>query len=474
MTVTEAPAGEATPDEPPSDAAGTAAASRAPRKTGLVRRIFMRPRKVLVRVHRWLSFLLLAWLVIISLTGAWLVESKGLEALLHRDRYATTDGDVGADAAEKAAKASLPDGATVYGVALPRDGRGVYQVGAEMPAPGAPEPAEGEEPEMVYKTVLVDPGSGKVNAALDEEEGFTNWMYRGHMYLWQDQGIAAVFNPESGWCRKVGGAEPGGAKGVVCDVLPDGGDFVGWFAVAWIVVLLSGFYLWYWPGVKRWAKAFAIQRGRGRFAFHLSVHKAVGLVVWVPLVVVAFTGAAFAFPNMKAWYTNATPAERDFALWEAPEEAYVSGDADGREPLGLDGFTAALEEQYPNRAVQYVMPPADETGTYTAWMTRGFDPWTREGGAGNVYVAMDQYSGKVLYDGTPEEGNAFDQAWDDWSFPLHTGDWGGWITRLIWVVLALSPLVLGVTGTVMWLVRRSKRKQRAVRSPRGPLVSNPT
>ena len=75
------------------------------------------------------------------------------------------------------------------------------------------------------------------------------------------------------------------------------------------------------------------------------------------------------------------------------------------------------------------MPPTDKTGVYMAWVTRGFDPWTREGGAGNVYVFVDQYSGKVVYDGIPEEGNVFDQAWDDWSFPLHTGDCGGPVTR---------------------------------------------
>jgi hypothetical protein len=79
-------------------------------------------------------------------------------------------------------------------------------------------------------------------------------------------------------------------------------------------------------------------------------------------------------------------------------------------------------------------------------VTRGFDPWTREGGAGNTYVMLDQYSGATLYDGTPEDGNVFDQAWDDWSFPVHAGDFGGTTSRIIWVVLGLSPLALGITG----------------------------
>ena len=96
-------------------------------------------------------------------------------------------------------------------------------------------------------------------------------------------------------------------------------------------------------------------------------------------------------------------------------------------------------------------------------MSRGFDPWTREGGAGNTWVLVDQFSGEIVYDGSPEDGNVFDQAWDDWSFPVHTGDFLGTPTRVLWVVLGLSPLVLGVTGITMNLVRRSKRAKRAAR-----------
>ena len=122
----------------------------------------------------------------------------------------------------------------------------------------------------------------------------------------------------------------------------------------------------------------------------------------------------------------------------------MSGEADGRERIDVDAALAAIEERYPDRAVQSIMPPFDETSTYSAWVTRGFDPWTRETGAGNVYVAVDQYSGEIVYDGTPEEGNVFDQVWDDWSFPLHTGDFGGTTDAgRCGPSLALTPIALG-------------------------------
>jgi uncharacterized iron-regulated membrane protein len=53
----------------------------------------------------------------------------------------------------------------------------------------------------------------------------------------------------------------------------------------------------------------------------------------------------------------------------------------------------------------------------------------------------------------------FDQAWDDWSFPLHSGDVAGTASRLVWIVLALSPLALGATGIVMNRIRHRKRKR---------------
>jgi uncharacterized iron-regulated membrane protein len=414
-------------------------------------------------------------LVVISLTGAWLVSNDAIESWLHGDRYASTDGDVGPQAALDAADDVLPDDATVYGVVMPRNGRGVYQVGAEIPVPGAPKPKGDELAPVEYKTVYVDPGTGTVNGARNEEEGFTWWLYRGHMYLWQDHGIFNVFDPDTGWCRpNAAGAEPGGVKGVVCDVIPDGEDMVAWFGVGWIVVLLVGFYLWYWPGVRRWANAVRVQRRRGSFTFNMSLHKMIGLVVFVPLLMIAFTGIAFGFPNLKGWFENVTPAQRGTELWVAPDAAMASEKPAGRDPIGLDRFVEVLETRFPDRAIENVAPPADKKGVYSAWTTRGFSPWTREGGAGNVWVTVDQYTGKVLYDGNPEVGNVFDQLWSDWSFPLHTGDFGGTATRAVWVVIGLSPIALGITGVAMFVIRRRKRARRNAPGSTEPAVEPST
>ena len=75
----------------------------------------MRPRRVIVRLHRWLALGLLLWLIVVSFTGSWLVVHDSIESWLHGDRFRATSGDVGPQAAVEAAQASLPPDASVYG-----------------------------------------------------------------------------------------------------------------------------------------------------------------------------------------------------------------------------------------------------------------------------------------------------------------------------------------------------------------------
>jgi hypothetical protein len=176
---------------PVGDAVGDAAGpvGGPPRRRNPVRRLAMRCRGVVVKAHRWLSIGLLVWLLVICVTGAWLAVHEGIDSVLHGDRYRSTDApDVGPQAAFPAAKAALPDDASIYGLAQPSNGRGVYQVGAETET--GPE-------KFRYDLAYVDPGTGAVNAVHDEAAGFSQWMFRGHMYLWQDHGVFGVFDPRT-------------------------------------------------------------------------------------------------------------------------------------------------------------------------------------------------------------------------------------------------------------------------------------
>ena len=277
-------------------------------------------------------------------------------------------------------------------------------------------------------------------------------MYRGHMYLWQDHGIFGVFDPDSGWCRPdADGAEPGGVKGVVCDVIPDGKDMVGWFGVGLIVVLLTGFYLWYWPGVKRWANALRDPAGpRSVHVQHVAAQGRSAFVVWVPL-----TGRRLhrdrrsRSRTWRTWYENVTPG----AARLRPVDAARGGlrVRAGRTAASRSGSTGArtiLEERYPDRAINYLdAARRRDRASYAAWVDPRLRPVDPRGRRRQHLRVVDQYTGETLYDGTPEDGNVFDQAWDDWSFPLHTGDFGGTARGALGRGRARCRLVLGGRGS---------------------------
>jgi uncharacterized iron-regulated membrane protein len=419
------------------DAGQEPAAPAPPPRRSRTRRVALRPRRLLVRVHRWLSIGLTVWFVVVAATGLTLIFADRLNHVFRPELYRSSSGDAPLADAIRAAERAVPGSHATYVAPAATGGEGVDRVSLEIPG-------EDEDAEPSYRLAFVDPGTAEVNGVRDEEAGFTWWMYRGHMYLWQDGGFLGL----------------------------DGDDLVAWLAVVWMGVLLSGLYIWYWPGVRRWATALRVRRRRGRFTFNLDLHRATGIVVVVPLLVVSFTGAAFAFPAMRNLYGWATPAHYEFETWTPPDEATVSAEhAEDAEPLDADAVTALLEERYPDWTVEELMPPIDVDGTWSAWETRGFSPWTRAAGKGNTLVHVDQYTGRTTYVGTPEEGNAADQLWDDWSFPLHTGDFLGTPSRLAWLALAASPLVLLVTGLTMWFVRRSKRRRRAARAPATPAAA---
>ena len=211
-------------------------------------RVAMRPRRTLVKIHRWLSIIVLPWIAVVAVTGGVLVFDDGLNAWFRPELYDHGPGDEGAQAALDAGREVLPEGE--LSITMPANGRGVYKVNVYV------EPTE-DGIEERYLTAFVDPSTSEVNGVRDEYEGFTWWMYRGHMYLWQDHGIFGVDAP-GGWCERA----DGGAKRLACTLIPAGEDVVAWLGLGFLLIIGTGFYLWYWPGVRRWATARRVRFGR--------------------------------------------------------------------------------------------------------------------------------------------------------------------------------------------------------------------
>ena len=417
------------------DIDGQAVTPAAPRSRD--RRIPLPSRSLLLKIHRWLSLGALVWILIISLTGAVLIFAPQITAGSRPELFKATPGDRGPQAMVDAAIARFPnDDVAVDHISFPVDNRGVYVLHVTVSSRATAEQlATGAPIERKSRSWLVyhDPGTGRINGARPEASGFIYWCKRGHYILWQDSGLLGI----------------------------DGDDLAGLVALAMLFITLTGIYIWYFPKVKHWFRNLRVRTRRGFFLFNLDLHRTLGLLIVLPLAVISFTGAAFSFPDMKLVWERLTPAKHDYVQHEPAEPPFSEEPDDEDDPmptLTTNGAWQLIKERYPNYRLNSLEPPIETTDVWGAYLDRGYSPRQRDNTSGNMYVAIDRFSHEVIYEGTPEQGNVWDQAWEDWSLPLHAGDFLGNTSRSIWLFVGLSPVVLSGTGVVIWWKRRQRRQ----------------
>ena len=402
-----------------------AVAARRPKSKvrAALHRALVGKRGPLVKVHRWVSFVLLAWVVLEGLTGSALVFAPEIDHAVNHAQFTPTAGDVGPAKAMAAARKARPDDVVRF-VTTPASGDtgGMYLVYTT-------------DTDAEYHSTVVDPGTGKVTSADHHEPGWLSLAERLHFNL----NSTAVF-----------GFAPL--------------SVMGWMSAAWLLVIATGIYLWYWPGVKRWARAVKVRRKRGRFTFHLDLHKAVGLVTIVPLTLVAITGINFAFPEQVRSVWNVVT----FGTYDEhpSQEVSTSTPIAGATPISADDAAAIVQRLDRNLRISAVTTPGGSpVGVWEVDATSDHAFLSSAGGEHDISFDVDQYTGQVLSVEDPHDKSLADTAYDDWSYDVHFGTFGGTTTKVLWVGLGIAPVVLGITGTVMWFVRRGKRKRRGDRTP---------
>jgi uncharacterized iron-regulated membrane protein len=222
-----------------------------------------------------------------------------------------------------------------------------------------------------------------------------------------------------------------------------GREIVGWVGVVLAVSAITGLILW-WPRprLRAWKQAWQLKwRNMSWQRRSFDLHKVSGAAIAVPMLLIALSGSALTFrepllPLMTALggIPQAHPALQPVALENAKS---------------LDALVDEALRQIPGARLVFISPPARPGGA-TRIRLRQPDEIHQNG---RSYVLLDA-AGTVLDLQRVSELPAANMVFDQLPYPLHTGYMFGEAGRFVVFIAGILPLLLFVTGLVIWLRRR--------------------
>jgi uncharacterized iron-regulated membrane protein len=218
----------------------------------------------------------------------------------------------------------------------------------------------------------------------------------------------------------------------------------GYGAIASMFLLGSGLYLWWPRTLSLLRQAVTVKRGASLKRRMHDWHNVVGFWSVGILLLTCITGAVFVWKKPITQGVMALTGSKPNAKTKVPvresrlsyTELFEIGDK-------------AIQGQW----VSSVDLPRKPTEPF---ILRKDIP-SSERWRGSLSVFIDPYSGRILKTFDTRNGSLGARIME-MNFPLHSGMWGGLITKILYSIAGLAPLILFVTGLWKW---NSKRVGRA-------------
>ncbi|MEH2392108.1 MAG: PepSY-associated TM helix domain-containing protein [Nostoc sp.] len=218
------------------------------------------------------------------------------------------------------------------------------------------------------------------------------------------------------------------------------------YAIAGIAALLmcilsiTGILLW--PGWRKLLNGFKIKLDAHPKRVNFDIHKVAGIVTAIFIALTGFTGFCWNFTDFTKPIIYAVTFTRK------PASEPISIPVPGKTPLELTDQLKTARATFPNAMLGTIYFPGKPEDALSIRFKLPQD----DDENGQSYVYLDQYSGKVLRVDNILEMPLGDRVLNSFE-PLHYGTFGGIPTRILYVFVGLAPLILFITGFVMWRYR---------------------
>jgi len=199
-----------------------------------------------------------------------------------------------------------------------------------------------------------------------------------------------------------------------------------------------------WPRPGTWRLALTPAR-RGPAAARLySWHRAVGLWAVGPALVIAASGTMLKFEDGVATLVGASGVE-------------LPANPPAGKPVGFAAAARAALGAFPGSTLTQVAWPKADDATYYV-RVRAPGEIRRAYGASMVLVDANNGAVRGVFPiAEAERGRAFMSA----LFPIHTGEAGGLVGRLLSIAIGLWLITMIVAGVLLWMKRRKSAANKA-------------
>ena len=235
-----------------------------------------------------------------------------------------------------------------------------------------------------------------------------------------------------------------------------------WFAFALLLVASSGVLLW-WRGIKHWKLGLEYRTQASWKRQVWDMHNLGGFLFYLPLMLLAFTGAYYAYT---AAYGAAIAALTGGpAVIPPPKVAPRT-----KQERTLDEMAASALQALPGSTLSMILFPVKPGEPVTMRLQLPADKHR----IGLNWVYVDPQSARVLrvdrFAAQPLGVQIMRLM-----TPIHYGTFGGYTTRVLWIAAGLMPGVLFVTSLLMWwnrtLTKMVKRRIRAAEEQKEPVLT---
>jgi uncharacterized iron-regulated membrane protein len=216
-----------------------------------------------------------------------------------------------------------------------------------------------------------------------------------------------------------------------------------------LVLLLTGYVLW-WPRTKKESKrSFTIEWRSGWKRFNYDGHNVFGFYASGYLILIALTGVLLSFPILTRGVYRLTGTQRP----PGPPRSAVM--ADGAMPITLAEAVRVAESAVPGGKMVTISVPARPRQAIRVGLLMA-DSVAR----GQRAVFVDQFTGTPLRVDRPEDRSAVVKALA-LVYPIHSGSVLGLSTQVAAFVVSMVGGILPLTGFLIWYPRwRAKRRRR--------------